>query len=98
MNKIAFKTWVKEKIISYPKLSSEIEDFYWLAISEIAEGGSETHEINLAVNSIEELIEESVEVDWNVAKNHQHDISGIFNHENYMYKKESGIYFPTTKK
>lgn len=58
MNKIAFKNWVKEKIISYPKLSSEIEDFYWLAISEIEEGGSEIHEIDLAINSIEELINE----------------------------------------
>ena len=39
------------------QLSNEIWDFYSLAVSEIEEGGSESHECNLAYNDIIELIQ-----------------------------------------
>ena len=40
----------------YPSLKAEILDFYYLAVNEIAEGGSEMHECQLALNDIEYLI------------------------------------------
>lgn len=39
------------------QLSNEIWDFYSLAVSEIEEGGSESHECDLAYNDIIELIQ-----------------------------------------
>lgn len=39
-----------------PQLSNEIWDFYSLAVSEIEEGGSESHECDMAYNDIIELI------------------------------------------
>lgn len=46
------------KIIkSNPELKSEIQDLYSLAISEIEEGGSETHECQLAYNDMLDLLE-----------------------------------------
>lgn len=54
-----FKKWVQEQIDLHPKLKMEILDFFWLCIDEINEGGSQHHEINLAMNSINELIEEN---------------------------------------
>lgn len=41
-----------------PDKRRELLDLYFLALSEIEEGGSERHEIDSAVRSIEELIEE----------------------------------------
>ena len=41
-----------------PELKSEIQDLYSLAISEIEEGGSESHECELALNDILELEKE----------------------------------------
>jgi len=37
-----------------PEAKSEIQDLYNLAISEIQEGGSETHECHLAYNDMKE--------------------------------------------
>lgn len=54
-----FKKWVQEQTNLYPNLKTEILDFFWLCIDEIHDGGSQQHEINLAINSINELIEES---------------------------------------
>lgn len=100
MNIENFKEYVRETINDHPDLKMEILDLYWLAINEIDEGGSEWNEINHAINSIGELIEDATEpqVGWDVAKNHPHDISGIFNHEEYWYKKENGIYYPQLRK
>lgn len=53
-----FKQFVTAKMNAYPNLKEEILDFYYLAKDEIEEGGSEMHEINLAINSINELINE----------------------------------------
>lgn len=38
-----------------PELKSEIQDLFSLAISEIEEGGSESHECELAYNDMVEL-------------------------------------------
>ena len=95
-----FKKWVQEQIDLHPNLKMEILEFFWLCVDEIHDGGSQQHEISLAINSINELIEDSNEsqVTWDVAKNHPHDISGIVNHEDYWYKKEQGIYYPQLKR
>jgi hypothetical protein len=95
-----FKKWVQEQINLHPNLKQEILDFFWLCIDEIHDGGSERHEIDLAIGSINELIADANEpqVGWDVAKNHPHDISGIINPIEYWYKKEEGIYYPQLRK
>lgn len=52
--------WVRETVKKHPDLKSEILDYYVLCIDEMEDGGSEQHEIELCVNSIEQLIEERV--------------------------------------
>lgn len=42
----------------YPHLADEINDFYILCQDEIEQGGSTQHEIELCIQSIEDLIEE----------------------------------------
>lgn len=42
-----------------PELKSEIQELYYLAISEIEEGGSESHECDLAHNDMLELEKEA---------------------------------------
>jgi len=59
MNLQALKSEVIKAINENPDLKSEILDFYYLAVSEIEEGGSESHECELAYNDIVELIKES---------------------------------------
>ena len=101
MNITDFKDYVRETINDHPNLKMEILDLYWLAMTEIHEGESEWNEINHAINSIGELIQDETEpqVGWDVAKNHIHDIScGIADPENYWYKKEDGIYYPQLRK
>jgi hypothetical protein len=39
-----------------PQLANDIWDFYSLAVSEIEDGGSESHECDMAYNDIIELI------------------------------------------
>lgn len=51
------KTFVRESMAKHPKLKEEIMEFYQLVIDEIEEGGSQSHECELAINSIKELIE-----------------------------------------
>lgn len=60
MNRYEFKMWVINTIKTNPTLKSDIIDFYQLALSEIEEGGSEQHEISLAVNDINSLINENL--------------------------------------
>ena len=60
MNRDEFKMWVIDSIKKNPTLKSDIIDFYQLALSEIEEGGSEQHEISLAVNDINSLINENL--------------------------------------
>lgn len=41
-----------------PELKSEISELYYLAVSEVEEGGSEMHECELALNDMLELEKE----------------------------------------
>jgi hypothetical protein len=59
MNISQLKSEVSKFINENPDLKDEILDFYYLACSEIEEGGSEMHECELAYNDIVELIKES---------------------------------------
>lgn len=54
-----FKKEINEQIAKHPSLKEEILDFYELAITEILEGSSSTHEIELCLQSINDLIEEN---------------------------------------
>jgi hypothetical protein len=56
MNIVALKAFCKETIITYPTLTSEITEYYELALAEIEEGGSEIHECQLAYDDIQTLI------------------------------------------
>ena len=60
MNIQQFKDWVQHNVNLHPNKREDILEFFWLAIDEIHDGGSEHHEIDLAVNSINELINESI--------------------------------------
>ena len=48
--------FVQQCILEYPSKKEVIKDIYYLALSEIEEGGSESHECQLAVNDIQEMI------------------------------------------
>lgn len=58
MNLRLLKQFCISKIHEYPMLKEEISDFFYLAQDEIQEGGSDVHECNLAVSSIDTLIRE----------------------------------------
>jgi hypothetical protein len=60
MNVQDFKQWVQEQINLHPNLKMEILEFFWLCIDEIHDGGSECHEIDLAIGSINEVIQENI--------------------------------------
>lgn len=60
MQKNEFKDWVQDMINLHPDKRTDILDFFWLAMSEIEEGGSEQMEIDRAINDIEELINENL--------------------------------------
>ena len=42
----------------YPQLDDEVRDLYFLAVTEVEDGESETNECELAIGSIKELIVE----------------------------------------
>ena len=48
--------FVQQCILEYPSKKEIIKDIYYLALTEIEEGGSESHECQLAVNDIQEMI------------------------------------------
>jgi hypothetical protein len=50
--------FAKEFIKEYPNLKEEVIDLLNLCQSEIEEGGSPTHEVDLCINSIKQLIEQ----------------------------------------
>jgi hypothetical protein len=45
-----------EKANQYPELANEIDTFYDLAVMEIEDGEPESHECELAMSDIEDLI------------------------------------------
>lgn len=51
------KSFVIETIQKYPHLKDEVVDLYELCLSEIEEGGSTTHEIELCLSDIQDLID-----------------------------------------
>tara|TARA_B110000879_G_scaffold35548_2_gene49051 strand:+ start:4307 stop:4486 length:180 start_codon:yes stop_codon:yes gene_type:complete len=51
-------TRTKALTIKYPVLKQELIELYILACDEVEEGGSETHECELAIADMNELIEE----------------------------------------
>ena len=55
MNLQQLKSEALRIIKANPDLKEEIQDLYSLAVSEIEEGGSETHECELAYNDMVEL-------------------------------------------
>lgn len=59
MDKQYLKQFCLAKIAEHPNLKSEITDFYFLAMDDMYDGGSEMHEIESAINSINELINEN---------------------------------------
>jgi hypothetical protein len=52
------KVEVLRLIDKYPKKGDELREFYHLAVSEIEEGGSESHECSLAWRDMLELVGE----------------------------------------
>jgi hypothetical protein len=51
--------YIKEKKEKYPSLKNDIMELYYLCLSEIDEGGSESNEVDHCIASIEELIEDN---------------------------------------
>jgi hypothetical protein len=60
MNKQYLKQFCLDKIAEHPDLKFEINEFYFLAMDEIYDGGSIAHEVELAINSINELIKQKL--------------------------------------
>lgn len=50
--------YAKAVIEKYPALTNDVKDLVGLCISEIEEGGSEAHEIELCWSDIDELVKE----------------------------------------
>ena len=58
MNIQALKAEAIRIIKEIPDLENEVRDLFELAMTEIEEGGSESHECQLAINDMEELVKE----------------------------------------
>lgn len=56
MNLSELKREVLKMIDMHPKHTEELRELYFLALSEIEDGGSETHECELAYSDMEEVI------------------------------------------
>lgn len=57
MNLAQLKEKTKELISKNPDLRDDLMEFYYLAVSEIEEGGSEQHECELAYSDMMDLLE-----------------------------------------
>jgi hypothetical protein len=60
MNLNYLKAFCREKIAEHPDLKEQIFELYILAQDEIEEGGSTFQEVGLAIESINQLIEENL--------------------------------------
>lgn len=58
MNIQTLKAEATRIIKDWPSLKNEVIDLFELAMTEIEEGGSESHECQLAINDMEELVKE----------------------------------------
>ena len=56
MNLAQLKEKTKELITKNPELKDDLMEFYYLAVSEIEEGGSESHECELAYSDMMDLL------------------------------------------
>ena len=56
---LQLRQWCKEKISNYSNLKNEIMGLYELAVTEIEDGASVSHEIDLCMSDVEELINEN---------------------------------------
>jgi len=59
MNITQLKEYARGIISRNPELKDEVVNLLELAISEIDQGGSESHECGLAMNSMDELVSEN---------------------------------------
>jgi len=58
MNKAHAKQFRDEFLAKHPQHKSEVMGLYQLMLDEIDEGGSETNEVSLFINSCEDLLTE----------------------------------------
>jgi hypothetical protein len=56
MTILELRAETKKLAAEHPLFQDELYDFYYLAISEIEDGGSEVHECELAYNDMIELV------------------------------------------
>lgn len=49
--------YLREQLVKFPHLKSEIQDLYTCCQYEIEEGGSPTHERGLCYQSVQELVD-----------------------------------------
>ncbi len=54
------KQYVSLKIKEYPELEDEIRDYFYLFLTEVENEGSPQHEYDLMVDSIEDLITDTL--------------------------------------
>ena len=50
------KAYAENMSLKYPEHDEQIRDLYFLAVTEVEDGESETHECELAISDIEDLI------------------------------------------
>ena len=51
-----FMTYCKDIVAKHPDLTDEVHDFFDLCMMEIEGGGSQPHEIELAMSDIDDLV------------------------------------------
>lgn len=61
MNLQDLRNFIKEQIELYPDLKSRMVGLYELCLQEIEDGDSVSHQVNLCIFDIKELIEEYLE-------------------------------------
>jgi len=52
------RTYCRGLIETHPSLKEQIVDLFVLCVSEIEEGGSEPHEVELCLSDVQELLHE----------------------------------------
>jgi hypothetical protein len=53
------RKFIKQQKEKHPSLASNINELYYLCLSEIDEGGSESNEVDHCISDIEDLIEDN---------------------------------------
>ena len=68
MNLKTLKEKTLELLKKYPQYKADFEDFYYLALSEIEEGGSEQHECDLAYNDMLAIVNDIEDPSFDLRK------------------------------